>query len=105
MMTLVENQYFPEMKVTWTTRDVQNLLQKQSKRALETNMFLKLLEDKVQQQGWQISFTHNDEILRLERIFWISKAGKDRYQQFNDAFEIDATYKTNRFGIPLVLLT
>jgi hypothetical protein len=104
IMTLIESQYFPDVKVTWTSRDVQNLLQKSSNRAHETNDFVKLLEQKSK-DGWEINFKLNDETLRLERIFWISKSGKEKYRQFHDVLEIDATYKTNRFGMPLVLFT
>ena len=45
----------------------------------------------------------NSETLRLERIFWMSDKGKDCYCKFSDVIEGDATYKTNRFGLPLLL--
>ncbi len=45
----------------------------------------------------------NSETLRLERIFWMSARGKDCYCRFSDVIEGDATYKTNHFGLPLLL--
>ncbi|XP_078446338.1 protein FAR1-RELATED SEQUENCE 11-like [Wolffia australiana] len=102
--TLIEHEHFPDVAVTWTSRDIQNLLQKSSSRAHETNEFVKLLKEKSN-HGWSFNFQLNDDTLRLERIFWISRNGKEKYVQFNDVLEIDATYKTNRFGMPLVLFT
>ena len=95
IMCLIENDYFPELKVTWTKRDVQNLLQQHVNRRLETHHFVSLLNGK-RADGWQICIHHNEETLRLERILWISKTGLDKYMLFSDVLEIDATYKTNR---------
>ena len=95
IMTLIEKQHFPDIKVTWTLRDVQNLFQKFCNRKQETTNFVKLLEKKAI-DGWERSMELNEESLRLERIFWISGTGKQKYLLFNDVIEIDATYKTNR---------
>ena len=102
--TLVEQEHFRDVPVTWTVRDVQNLLQKASNRAHETNEFVKLLKEKSN-DGWSFNFQLNDDTLRLERVFWISDNGKDKYRHFNDVLQIDATYKRNRFAMPLVLFT
>ncbi|XP_078438352.1 protein FAR1-RELATED SEQUENCE 11-like [Wolffia australiana] len=102
--TLIEQEHFPDVPITWTIRDVQNLLQKSSSRARETNDFVKLLKDK-NNHGWSFNFQLNDDTLRLERVFWISANGKEKYVQFNDVLKIDATYKMNRFGMSLVLFT
>ncbi|XP_078443052.1 protein FAR1-RELATED SEQUENCE 11-like [Wolffia australiana] len=102
--TLIEQEHFPNVPVTWTVRDVQNLLQKSSSRARETNDFVKLLKEKSN-HGWSFNFQLNDDTLLLERVFWISANGKEKYVQFNDVLEIDATYKMNRFGMPLVMFT
>ncbi|XP_078439877.1 protein FAR1-RELATED SEQUENCE 11-like [Wolffia australiana] len=102
--TLIEQEHFPDVPVTWTIRDIQNLLQKSSSRARETNDFVKLLKEKSN-HGWSFNFQLNDDTLLLERVFWISANGKEKYVQFNDVLEIDATYNTNRFGMPLVLFT
>lgn len=95
IMCLIENDYFPELQVTWTKRDVQNLLQQHVNRKLETHNFVSLLHRKCA-DGWQINIHHNEETLRLERILWISKTGLEQYLLFSDVLEIDATYKTNR---------
>ncbi|XP_078438771.1 protein FAR1-RELATED SEQUENCE 11-like [Wolffia australiana] len=102
--TLIEQEHFPDVAVTWTLRDVQNLLLKSSVKSRETNDFVKLLKEKSK-HGWSFNFQLNDDTLRLERVFWISPNGKEKYVQFNDVLQIDATYKTNRFGMPLVLFT
>ncbi|XP_078442232.1 protein FAR1-RELATED SEQUENCE 11-like [Wolffia australiana] len=102
--TLIEQEHFPDVPVTWTIRDIQNLLQKSYSRACETNDFVKLLKEKSN-HGWSFNFQLNDDTLRLERVFWISPNGKEKYVQFNDVLEIDTTNKTNRFGMPLVLFT
>lgn len=95
IMNLIEKDYFPEVMVTWTSRDVQNLLQKTVDRQAEANDFLKLLNVKAN-EGWIVRMDHNDETFRLQRVFWMSKTGEDKYSQFHDVLEIDATYKTNR---------
>ena len=102
--TLIEQEHFPDVPVTWTLRDMQNLLQRSFSKAHETNDFVKLLKEKSK-HGWSFNFQLNDDTLRLERVFWLSAKGKEKYMQFNDVLEIDATYKTNRFGMPLVLFT
>ena len=100
--TLVEQEHFTDVPITWTLRDVHNLLQKASNRAHETNEFVKILKDKSN-DDCSFNFQLNDDTLRLERVFWILDYDKDKYQHFNDVLEIDATYKTNRFAMPLVL--
>ena len=104
LITLIEKVHFPDVKVTWTTRDVQNLLQSTVKRSHETQKFVQLLDQK-KNDGWLVSVYHNPESLRLERVFWISSTGLRSYRCFNDVLQIDATYKTNRFGLPLILFT
>lgn len=104
IMTLIENVHFPNVSKTWTTRDVQNLFQSQSNRSFEANDFVKLLDEKTS-AGWSTSIHLNETTMRLERICWISKNGYEKCQQLNDVLEIDATYKTNRFGMPLILFT
>ena len=83
--TLVEQEHFRDVPVTWTVRDVQNLLQKASNRAHKTIEFVKLLKEKSN-DGWSFNFQLNDDTLRLERVFWISASGKDKYRHFNDVF-------------------
>ena len=104
IMTLIEKEYFPNTTKTWTTRDVQNLFQSMTNRSCEANEFVKLLDQKSA-QGWTTYIHLNEDTMRLERICWLSETGKKVYQQFNDVLEIDATYKTNRFGMPLILFT
>ena len=93
ILTLIENEF--AVPVTWNRRDVQNLFQSQKNLKMETSEFVALLNAKVT-DGWKISVQLNDETLRLERVFWISKRGNDSYSSFHDVLEIDATYKTNR---------
>ena len=100
--TLVDQEHFTDVPVTWTLRDIHNLSQKASNRAHETNEFVKLLKEKSN-DGWSFNFQLNDDTLHLESIFWISANGKDKYWHFNDVLEIDATYKMNCFVMPLVL--
>jgi len=104
IMLLIEKDFFPETAVTWTVRDVQNLLQKSARRNFEANDFINLLNAKSI-EGWETVLDLNRETLRLSKVLWMPKTGKDIYRQFNDVLEIDATYKSNRFGMPLILLT
>jgi hypothetical protein len=96
IMLLIEREHFPEVKVSWTVRDVQNLLQKQCDRKHEAHDFVTLLNSK-KSAGWEVSLEHDPESLRLQKIFWVSGKGKDQYQRFHDVLEMDATYKTNRY--------
>jgi zinc finger SWIM domain-containing protein 3 len=43
--------------------------------------------------------------MRMQNTFWMSPQGLGAYIGFPDVIEVDATYKTNRFNIPLVLCT
>ena len=94
---------FSETAVTWTKRDVQNLLQAHTYRSHEAFEFIELLQQQKQRKKWEVEIQLNSETLRLERIFWMSDKGKDCYCKFSDVIEGDATYKTNRFGLPLLL--
>ncbi|XP_078445037.1 protein FAR1-RELATED SEQUENCE 11-like [Wolffia australiana] len=105
--TLIEQEHFPDVAVTWTLRDVQNLLLKSSVKSRETNDFVKLLKEKSK-HGWSFNFQLNDDTLRLERVFWISPNGKEKYVQFNDFDSYSWAlqqfrYYTNRD--PIVLFT
>lgn len=93
ILTLIDTEF--DVPVTWNRRDVQNLFQSQKNLKMETSEFVSLLNGKVA-DGWKIGVQLDDETLRLERIFWISKRGIDFYTNFHDVLEIDATYKTNR---------
>ena len=104
IMVLVEKEHFSDVKRTLITRDVQNLFQASSNRAQEAHEFFKLLNKKTG-EGWQTKMKFNDDTLRLERIQWLSKSGQEKFQIFNDVLEMDATYKTNRFRMPLILFT
>jgi hypothetical protein len=95
IMILIAKEHFPDRKVTWTTRDVQNLIQKQCDRKREAHDFIQLLNNRTQ-HGWQVFMHHNQETMRLENVFWMSKTGKEAYNKFHEVIEIDATYKTNR---------
>ena len=103
IMALIESE-FSETAVTWTKRDVQNLLQAHTSRSHEAFEFIELLQQQKQKNKWEVDIQLNAETLRLERIFWMSAKGKDCYCRFSDIIEGDATYKTNRFGLPLLLL-
>ena len=106
IMTLIEKEHFPDVKVTWTKRDVQNLTQKVSDRAKEATDFLSLLEEKSNSdEGWCVRCSICPETFRLNKVFWMSSAGRAAFQKFSDVVEGDATYQTNRFGMPLVLFT
>jgi hypothetical protein len=102
IMTLTESE-FSETAVTWTKRDVQNLLQAHTYRSHEAFEFIELLQQQKQRKKWEVEIQLNSETLRLEHIFWMSDKGKDCYRKFSDVTKRDATYKTNRFGLPLLL--
>ena len=94
-MLLIAKEHFPDKPVTWTTKDVQNLFQKHCDRRKEAHNFIELLNSRAN-RGWQVFMQHNQDSLRLESVFWISRLGKETYSKFHDVIEIDATYKTNR---------
>ena len=96
IMVLITKEHFTDRDVTWTTRDVQNLIQKHCDRKREAHQFVELFNSRTQ-LGWQVFMHHNMESLRLENVFWMSKNGKDTYSKYHDVIEIDATYKTNRY--------
>jgi len=106
IMTLIEKEHFPDVKVTWNKRDVQNLTQKLIDRNNEATEFIERLEEKRDgTDKWRIRTFFCRQTRRLERVFWMSGKGIMTYQNFLDVLEGDATYKTNRFGMPLVLFT
>ena len=74
------------------------------RRNFEANDFINLLNAKSI-EGWETVLDLNRETLRLSKVLWMSKTGRDLSRQFNDVLEIDATYKSNRFGMPLILFT
>ena len=104
IMTLVEKQHFPEVKKTWSTRDVQNLVSGSFDRAREASDFINLLCCKRDEAGWIVK-SDLDSSLRLQQVFWMSSAGLKFCADYDDVWEGDSTYKTNRFGMPLLLWT
>jgi zinc finger SWIM domain-containing protein 3 len=102
IMVLIESE-FSETTVTWTKRDVQNLFQAHANHSQEAFEFIELLQQQKQNNRWEVEIQLNSENLRLQRIFWMSARGRDYYCSFSDVIEGDATYKTNRFGLPLLL--
>ena len=53
IMCLIENDHFLDLAVTWTKRDVQNLIQQHSNRKQETHEFVSLLNGK-RMDDWQV---------------------------------------------------
>lgn len=104
ILILIEEEFFLKLKVSWTERDVQNLIQRHSRRSPEASDF-NHLQNERKNGGWETQIVLDNDTLRMQRIFWMSAKGKEQYGAFNDLLEIDATYKTNRFGMPLVLFT
>jgi zinc finger SWIM domain-containing protein 3 len=103
---MIQTIHHKDVPVTWNLRDIQNLSAKFRESRSEASTFVKLLESKKNEEdGWSVLYVVNDENMRLERVFWMSGEGKGKYEEYNDVIEIDATYKTNRFGMPLVLVT
>ena len=96
ILTLIEKEF--DVPITWSRRDVQNLFQSKKQMKMEASEFITLLNGKMK-DGWSISSQLNDETLRLERVFWISKRGLDSFAAFHDVLQVDATYKTNRFAV------
>jgi len=105
VMLLIEKEHFPTTPVTWTKRDVQNLFQSVANRSHEALELYEMLQRKKDEEGWSLALHLNRETLRLERVLWVSKQGAEIYGRFHDVVELDATYRTNRFGMPLVLVT
>jgi hypothetical protein len=68
VITLIEKVHFPDTTVTWTVRDIQNLLQGTCNRKQETRNFLKLLELKPKSR-WLQAMDLNEETPRLEENF------------------------------------
>jgi hypothetical protein len=92
IMTLIKEEHFPDIEVTWTKRDVQNLTQKVIDRNKEASDFLEKLEDKRNGSGnWSVKSSICRETMRLQRIFWMSEHGKLAYQRYSDVLEVDAT--------------
>jgi hypothetical protein len=53
--TLIEKEHFPDMRVSWTKRDIQNLTQKVSDRSKEASDFINILEEKKNcNEGWSV---------------------------------------------------
>eukprot|EP00912_Choanoflagellata_sp_UC4_P001761 UC4_evm7s1127 len=103
---LIQEDYFPNIKVTWTMKDVYNYFGGLKTANAEASSFLKLLEEKRNTDPrWILKYDLNNVTMRLEHCFWMSPSGRDSYSRFHDVVEVDATYKTNRFNMPLVLAT
>jgi zinc finger SWIM domain-containing protein 3 len=102
---LIEQQFFPEIPVTWTGKDVVNLFQSATRTAGEATELIDHLQKLQSESGWRIALHVNPETFRLERVLWVSKQGLFLFQRYHEIIELDATYKTNRFGMPLVLVT
>jgi hypothetical protein len=100
---LIEKDCFLKTAVTWTVRDVQNLLQRFA-RNFEANDFINLLNAKSTER-WETVLDHDRETLRLSKAPWMSKRVKSYIKAVHDVLEIDTSYRTNRFGMPLILFT
>jgi zinc finger SWIM domain-containing protein 3 len=102
---LIEKEFFPDLKKTWTQKDIQNVLQKCGNRSLEAHDFMIALNRMRDEHGWKVIMEHDPQSLRLKRVFWMSRQAIEFGQLYRDVWEGDATYKSNRFGMPLVLFT
>ncbi len=103
---LQAREYHKDIAVTWSKRDMQNLIDKLKDAGNETNVFLEMLMEKQNENsGWIVYKSQHPITTRLEKVFWMSLRGRLMFQEFSDVVEIDATYKTNRFNMPLVLVT
>jgi len=101
-MTVVIKQHFLEVKKTWSTCDFQNLVFGSFDHAREASDFINLLCCKCDEAGWIVR-SDLDSSLHLQQVFWRSSAGLKFCADYDDVWEGDSTYKTNRFGMYLLL--
>jgi len=59
----------------------------------------------LEKEGFQVSFEVNEEDQDLCKLFFASKTMQANYKDFGDIMEIDTTYNTNIYSIPLVVFT
>jgi hypothetical protein len=70
IVKLIAEQFFPQVAVTWNTRDVQNLLQSVT-RSHEAYELIDLLKMKQTEEEQLTSMHLNPDSFRLERVLWI----------------------------------
>ena len=70
IMTLIEKEHFPDVKVTWSGRDVQDLTQKVSDRNKEASDLIQLLQQKRDSaDNWRVRCFICPETMRLKKEF------------------------------------
>lgn len=93
---------FPER--LWPIKGIHNWKSKHfpSSPANDASTFLQLLQNqKGEDPGSFFSF-RVDEAMRLNTVFWATSHSREMYSKYGSVVIFDATYKTNRFGLPFV---
>lgn len=95
---------YPHEKA-WTVKDLQNALLPHRPGKDEAAHLVRSLREKEKlSPPWGFDFELDDQS-RLNQAFWMSPEGLENYVCFSDVIELDSTYKTNRFRMPLFLVT
>jgi len=69
----------------------------------EASIMLRYFFQQSQRNDASYEIMHTD--CRLVRAFFMTKHQRAMFGAFPELIELDATYKVNRFGLPLVAIT
>jgi hypothetical protein len=87
--------------------DINNLLVKLFNQKRTINDSQELIDQLVfskATKGGYLDIKKSDDN-RLEALYWSSKDMLDSYQLYSDVVLLDSTYRTNRFSLPLVVIS
>jgi len=90
-----------EFKIELTARDVYNMAQKRRNAELEGKTSIQWLADELQKRDF-FHRVDTDEYNRVTRLFFAHPESIHFMRKNPDVLIIDATYKTNRFNMPLI---
>jgi hypothetical protein len=82
--------------------DITNLMQKLQALELNGNTSIDALKATMHEQGWIFEHEVDAQTGRLTHLFMASKACLEYAKKHPDILIMDATYKTNRFEMPLL---
>ena len=85
-------------------RDIRNAVQGEG-RTESVARLIQILQCRQREES-QFYFSFQcDEQNRLSHVFWMSERQKRLCREYGSVFSIDATYKTNAYRLPLILIT